>query len=119
MKCIGRLKNGFTMSSWIAIDNSLALKKMLKNRRINFVMKANKSVLSFAIALTALLSVEVRSEEIVVMETPKNKVVVKTICLDGYMFAVAAHGSPRLDAGRGVSIIQIFRDSTTPVKCDK
>ncbi len=58
----------------------------------------------------------------IVMKTIRDKVVVKTVCIDGLLFVVAAHGG-RKEGGRGVAIVQVYdRDEKTetpqPKKCD-
>ncbi len=64
----------------------------------------------------------VHSENKIVMKTIRDKVVVKTVCIEGLLFVVAAHGG-RKEGGRGVAIVQVYdRDKNTattqPKKCD-
>lgn len=66
--------------------------------------------------LIALLCAEVSASEKI--PTPKpDTIEAQTKCIGGYLFAIitfrAAHG----DGGGSVSIAQIFRGSTMPIKC--
>ena len=76
-----------------------------------------------ALLCLALMSGICTADEVTVMQTPNNKVIAKTICLDGYLFAVAAHGG-RYDSGRGVAITQVYKidaltGSTKLAECKK
>jgi len=82
-----------------------------------------KTLNKTALILAALLSPGPALSDRV-METPRNYVEAKTFCLLGYVFAVAAHGGDR-DAGRGVSVVQVYRPGAAdnrppqPLRCER
>ncbi len=59
------------------------------------------------VALIGLLVASVANAENV-MKTPVNMVKVEIICIQGFAFAVAAHGG-QMNAGRGVAITQVYK----------
>lgn len=83
--------------------------------------KISKLAPVLTICLIFLLSSFAFAGEMAVMSTPNNKVVAKTICLDGYKFVVIAHGG-NSQAGRGVAVAQVFSHNTgvrhpQPIQC--
>lgn len=61
-------------------------------------------------SVAGLLRAHENDNEVTVMHQPKDHVKAKLECLGGYLFAVAAIGGQN-NAGRGVSIVQVFAPS--------
>ena len=59
-----------------------------------------------------------------IMLTPKDYVKAEIVCLQGYVFAIAAHGGQG-NAGRGVSIVQVYKEGVAvnrppqPLRCEQ